>query len=265
MGGHGVHPHNYRNHDCLPAGNKRSSINLSSLEHGEFESLRCIVLTENQPVPELDRMVVLFARDPSILRMKSPPEDCNAEDGRIRDTGTGCSPAVASFGPLFCTSLPTSISLTGTAVSSSSGTGIRIRTFLNGEDWSGEEEKESFRLRGGVRRPASSLTSGWLSIGFGDLVNAGPRRLTAGELRLLNAWRLDFTLPALEPLPSIERGVKNLLNERGVTVGGFLCLRRTPASEAMDGGEEGTSSEEGGITGSDLGNADRTWLLSIMH
>lgn len=127
------------------------------------------------------------------------------------------------------------------------------------------DEEESFRLRSGVSAVGSSLAAGSRSIGFGVLVNAGPRRLTAGELRLLSAWRLVLTPPKLDPALSIERGVKNVLSLRGVTVGGLFGLRRTPASEAMDGGEEGKSCVDGGTTGSDLGNPDRPWQLSIMY
>lgn len=76
-------------------------------------------------------------------------------------------------------------------------------------------------------------------------MNAGPRRLTAGELRTFNACRLVFTLPALVLL-SIERGVKNLLKDRGVTGGGLFGLCRNPASDAIDGGEEGSSWDEDG-------------------
>lgn len=127
------------------------------------------------------------------------------------------------------------------------------------------EEKESFRLRGGVRTLEGSVIGGWPSIGFGVLVKAGPRRFTAGELRFFNAWRLVLTLPE-PPELSIERGVKNFLNDRGVTVGGLFGLRRRPASDAIDGGEEGMiSCSDAGRTGSDLEKSDRAWRLSIMH
>jgi hypothetical protein len=45
--------------------------------------------------------------------------------------------------------------------------------------------------------------------------------------------------------------VKNFLNERGVTGGGLLGFRRAPASDTMDGGEDGISWEESMCTGSD--------------
>lgn len=75
---------------------------------------------------------------------------------------------------------------------------------------------------------------------FSVLVNAGPSRLTAGELRAIRAWRLVLTaFPRL--LSCNERGVKKRLKDRGVTGGGFFGLRRKPASEVIEGGDEGIS------------------------
>lgn len=71
------------------------------------------------------------------------------------------------------------------------------------------------------------------------LVNAGPRRFTAGEFSARKACRFVLTLLPLFPLSRRERGVKNRLKDRGVTVGGFLCRRPLPVSDAIDGGEEG--------------------------
>jgi hypothetical protein len=38
-----------------------------------------------------------------------------------------------------------------------------------------------------------------------------------------------------------ERGVKNLLKDRGVTGGGRFGFRRDPASDTTDGGDDGMS------------------------
>lgn len=86
-------------------------------------------------------------------------------------------------------------------------------------------------------------------------MKAGPSRLTAGELRALNAWRFDLIGLPLFPLFNKDRGVKNRRNDRGVTVGGFLCRRPPAASDATEGGEDGISWDEGGNMGSDLGGS----------
>lgn len=129
--------------------------------------------------------------------------------------------------------------------SNSSPVGDRTRTFFNGEDCSGEtvEENECFRFRLGVRaKSCGRPSSGLLALPALDvLVKAGPKRFTAGEFKALKAWRFVFTLLALLPLFSRERGVKKRLKDRGVTVGGFLGLRPPPASDATEGGEEGNS------------------------
>lgn len=59
--------------------------------------------------------------------------------------------------------------------------------------------------------------------------------------------------------------MKNFRNDRGVTGGGFFGLRRKPASEAMDGGDEGISCEDGGRTGSDRGTSGRSWPTTIVY
>lgn len=87
------------------------------------------------------------------------------------------------------------------------------------------------------------------------LENAGPRRLTAGDVRALRACRLVVGVVKLSPVGSRDRGVKNRRNDLGVTVGGFLVLRR-PASEEMDGGDEGGSG--GGRTGSEYGTSGKS-------
>jgi hypothetical protein len=61
--------------------------------------------------------------------------------------------------------------------------------------------------------------------------------LTAGEVRARRACRLVVGVMELSPVGSRDRGVKNRRNDRGVTVGGFLALRRP--SEAIEGGDEG--------------------------
>ena len=88
------------------------------------------------------------------------------------------------------------------------------------------------------------------------LENAGPRRLTAGEVSARKAWRLVDGVVELSAVGRRERGVKNRRNDRGVTVGGFLALRRPPVSEEMDGGDEGGSG--GGRTGSERGTSGRS-------
>lgn len=126
------------------------------------------------------------------------------------------------------------------------------------------EENESFLFLAGVR--ITSAGSFWVVLipeGFDARVKAGPERFSAGELRILNACRLLLTPTTLFPVLSIERGVKNLLNERGVTGGGFFGLRLGATSDAIEGGEDGSSCDEGGRTGSDFGAAGRPWFLSI--
>jgi hypothetical protein len=49
-----------------------------------------------------------------------------------------------------------------------------------------------------------------------------------------------------------------------VTVGGFLCRRPPPASDATEGGEEGISWDEGGRMGSDRGGSGRPEIRSIV-
>lgn len=58
------------------------------------------------------------------------------------------------------------------------------------------------------------------------LENAGPRRFNAGEHISFSMWRLGRSFPPLESAPSTERGVKNRLNDLGVTGGGFLVFVR---------------------------------------
>jgi len=81
------------------------------------------------------------------------------------------------------------------------------------------------------------------------LVNAGPFLFKDVELSSLSACRLVCTSLSAERRE--DRGVKNLLNERGVTGGGLLGFRRAPDSDTMDGGEDGISWEETICTGSD--------------
>lgn len=118
------------------------------------------------------------------------------------------------------------------------------------------EENESLRFLLGVR--IISVGSGLLIAAFNVLVKAGPRRLTAGELSAMRAWRLVLTPFPRLPLSCNERGVKNLLKDRGVTGGGFLGLRRNPASEAIEGGEEGISWDGEQKMGSDRGTSGRS-------
>jgi hypothetical protein len=162
----------------------------------------------------------------------------------------------------------TSISPTTALCSRSSLTGDRTRTFFNGEDCSGDatDENECFRFLLGVRGKSSGRP--WLGLwsppALDDLVKAGPRRFTAGEVSARRAWRLVFTLLALLPLFSRDRGVKKRRKDRGVTVGGFLCRRPPPDSDATEGGEEGISWDEGGRIGSDRGGSGRPEKRSIV-
>lgn len=215
----------------------------------------------NQPAPALDLIVTRFARDPNTLRMYNPPDVCNACDRRMGAIGFGGFSSAMTVSSS-CTSPPTSNSLTGTPISSSR-TGASIRTFLNGDDGSGEpmDERESFRFVLGVR--VSPEGAGSFEFSFDVLAKAGPRRLIAGELSVFNACRFVLTPPLL-PLLRAERGVKNFRNERGVTGGGFFCFRRMPISEAIEGGDEGGSCEDGGRTGSDRGTSGRPWPVSIV-
>lgn len=119
------------------------------------------------------------------------------------------------------------------------------RTLRIGEDWGGEagEEKDSFRFLLGVLAVSVNglFKIPWLTVfgAFKDfaLVNAGPRRLSDVVFSSLSACRVVTFATALRD----DRGVKNLLNERGVTGGGLLGFRRVPASETMDGGDDGMS------------------------
>ena len=74
---------------------------------------------------------------------------------------------------------------------------------------------------------------------FEDLVNAGPRRFTAGEFNARKACRVVLTMLPLFPLFRRDRGVKKRRKDLGVTVGGFRGLRPLPASDATEGGEDG--------------------------
>lgn len=124
---------------------------------------------------------------------------------------------------------------------------------------------ENFLLVLGVR--VSSVEASFavrFSVPLETLVNAGPRRLTTGELSSFKACRLVLTFPVLLAALSNERGVKNLLNERGVTGGGRLGLRRVPASDTIEGGDDGISCREGTWTGSDRGIAEGPGVLTIV-
>jgi hypothetical protein len=59
--------------------------------------------------------------------------------------------------------------------------------------------------------------------------------------------------------------VKNRRKDRGVTVGGFLCRRPPPASDAIEGGEDGISWDEGGKMGSDRGGSRRPETKSMVY
>jgi hypothetical protein len=149
---------------------------------------------------------------------------------------------------------------------------VARRTFLIGEDCGGEpgEEKDSFRFLLGVfavsvkglfRIPRVIVfdTSEALA-----LVNAGPRLFKDVVLSSLNACRLACTLPNVAL--RADRGVKNLLNERGVTGGGLLGFRRVPASETIEGGDEGMSWVKAWwCTGSDRGSSAKSRYRSIMY
>lgn len=139
---------------------------------------------------------------------------------------------------------PISISPTVFSRTRSSSTPVATRTFLSGDDCCGEpgEENESFLFRLGVLASSAKgfLGAPWCP-SIDALVNAGPRRFRVGELISPNACRFVLTLLVLFAALRADRGVKNLLNERGVTGGGLLGLRRVPASETTDGGEDGIS------------------------
>lgn len=198
--------------------------------------------------------------------MNNAPDVCNARDRLTGETGRGLGGLVGIVPPSRPRggiSIPRSVGL----CSSSSSAGDLTRTFLRGEDCNGEaaEEKECFRFRLGVPAKPGKPSFGLQPLPAFDLVNAGPRRLTAGEFKALKAWRLVFTLLALFPLLSIERGVKNRLKDRGVTGGGFLVLRRVPASDAIEGGDDGISWDQGGQIGSDRGTSGRPGTMAILR
>lgn len=159
------------------------------------------------------------------------------------------------------------ISSTGRSRITSSWMRGAIRTFLSGDDCCGEprDEIENFLFVLGMRvSSVEAWFAGRLSMPFGILVNAGPRRLTTGELSSFRACRLVLTFPVLPAALSNERGVKNLLNDRGVTGGGRLGLRRVPASDTIEGGDDGISCKEGTWTGSDRGIAEGPGVLTIV-
>jgi hypothetical protein len=130
------------------------------------------------------------------------------------------------------------------------------------------DEKDSFLFLLGVR---VTSVNGLFRIPWPTLfdvfafVKAGPSLFNVVELSSCKACRFVLTLPKLFALLRADRGVKNLLNERGVTGGGFFSLRRVPASDTTDGGEEGISCEEAKWTGSDRGTSLRPRELSIVH
>lgn len=150
----------------------------------------------------------------------------------ISHSGFGSSSRVARLA---------SSSLTVFSSSRSSWIWDATRTFLSGDDCRGDDEKDSFLFLLGVCGISAIAFLGDLLSVFDALVNAGPRRFRAGELSTFKACRLVLTLPALFAALRAERGVKNLLKERGVTGGGFFGLRRAPSSDTIEGGEDGTS------------------------
>lgn len=177
--------------------------------------------------------------------MNKAPDVCNAFER--------CKGATGRFGLI---GLGSVVGLrrtsTGTLISCPiSSVGEWTRTLFSGDDC-GEttEENEFFRFLLGVRMKSSGNPSWGLLVlpALEVLEKAGPRRFTAGDVRALRAWRLVVGVVELSVVGSKDRGVKNRRNDRGVTVGGLLALRRP--SEAIDGGEEGGS---GGSTGSDRG------------
>lgn len=195
--------------------------------------------------------------------MNKDPEVCNARDRLTGETGRRLG-GLGGVAPL----VDISRSRTVVLCSVSSPAGDRTRTFFNGDDWRGDatEEKECFLFLLGVRTKSSGNPSkGFRALpALEVLVNAGPKRFTAGEFSVLKACRFVLTLLALLPLFNRERGVKNRRNDRGVTVGGFFGRRPPPASDATEGGEEGISWDEGGRIGSDRGGSGRPETRSIV-
>lgn len=78
-----------------------------------------IVVAGDKPVPELDRIVVLCARGPSILRMYRPPDVWSARDLRMGLIGAWGSSVFFDSNASFEASSTASRSLTGTGISSS--------------------------------------------------------------------------------------------------------------------------------------------------
>lgn len=222
---------------------------------------------QDQPAPAVDRIVSRLAREPCTVRMNNDPEVCNVRDRLTGETGRrlgGLGGVGSAMRPLPVKSISRMVAL----CSDSSPTGDRTRTFFNGDDCRGEaaEENECFLFLLGVRIKSSGKPSAGSRAlpAFEVLVNAGPKRFTAGGFSVPKACRFVFTLLPLFPLLSKERGVKKRRKDRGVTVGGFRGLRPPPASDATDGGEDGSSWDEGGRMGSDRGGSGRPETRSIV-
>lgn len=192
--------------------------------------------------------------------MNREPEVCSTLDRLTGDTGRRLGGLGGDTSRPRMITAVISMSPRTALCCTSSHTGERIRTFFNGDDCRGDttEENEFFLFRLGVRGKSSGKpwVKVWGLVVFEDLVKAGPRRLTAGELRALKACRFVFTPLAL-PLFSKDRGVKKRRKDRGVTVGGFRCRRPPAVSDATEGGEEGISWDGGGRIGSDRGGSGR--------
>lgn len=110
---------------------------------------------------------------------------------------------------------------------------VLIRTLLVGEDGGGLEN-DNFRFLLGVDGTFSGMVFIWL---FSELLEtrakAGPSRFKADDEISPRMQRLGRLFVPCSPERS-DRGVKNLLNDLGVTGGGFLGL-----IEGADGGEDG--------------------------
>lgn len=149
-----------------------------------------------------------------------------------------------SLGASLCISR--SIMLSPPSLPSSSFGSSRIggatRTFLRGDEESGLSKVEvNFLFLDGVRLTSldKGLERGWGSELSDVRANAGPDRFRVEPAISCKARRFVLIPSSLFNALRVERGVKNLRNDLGVTGGGLLGFRQLSTSDTIDGGDDG--------------------------
>lgn len=176
--------------DGLPVANESPTLDLATLERRQILSAAATGISLNEPAPAVDRIVRRLARAPCKVRMNNAPDVCRARDRQTGETGRRFGWLDGVISPrrfLAGTSISRSVVLGSTSLPA----GERKRTFFKGDDCSGDtvEEKECFLFLLGVQSKSSGNPSCELLAlpAFNVLVNAGPRRFTAGEFSVRKA------------------------------------------------------------------------------